>query len=392
MNAEVKESQALQYSGWRSPYVLLALMTIAMPLAFSTWYALLNNFVVERAQYTGADIGLLQSVREIPGFLAFTAVFVLLVLREQRFAILALLTLGLGVSLTGFFPSSMGLLCTTFLMSVGFHYFETLKKSLALQWLPKDQAPALLGKLLGLSSASSLVVYGFIIWQPLGYESTYLLGGGLCIVLALFMFLAYPLFPEREPQHKRLFLRRRYWLYYALVFMSGARRQIFMVFAGFMMVEKFHYDVSDIATLYLINHAINSVIAAPIGRWINRVGERTALSVEYIGLILVFISYAFVDNAELAAGLYIIDHLFFSMAIAINSYFQKIADPKDIAATSGVSFTINHIAAVVIPVSFGLLWMTSSAAVFLLGAAMALGSLMLARKIPSVPGLGNEVR
>jgi len=381
-----------QGTGWRSPYALLAIMTVAMPLAFSTWYALLNNFVVERAQFNGADIGLLQSVREIPGFLAFTAVFILLFLREQRFAILSLFTLGLGVSLTGLLPSSVGLLCTTFIMSVGFHYFETLKKSLTLQWLPKDQAPALMGKLLGIGSASSMVVYAFIIWQPFGYETTYMLGGGLCILLALFMFLAYPLFPEKEPQHKKLFLRKRYWLYYALVFMSGARRQIFMVFAGFMMVEKFHYDVSDIATLYLINHAINSVIAAPIGRWINRVGERTALSLEYIGLILVFVSYAFVNDAKLAAGLYIIDHLFFSMAIAINSYFQKIADPKDIAATSGVSFTINHIAAVVIPVSFGLLWMTSSAAVFLLGAAMALVSFILARKIPCDPSAGNEVR
>ncbi|WP_299977295.1 MFS transporter [uncultured Pseudoteredinibacter sp.] len=381
-----------QGTGWRSPYALLAIMTVAMPLAFSTWYALLNNFVVERAQFNGADIGLLQSVREIPGFLAFTVVFILLFLREQRFAILSLFTLGLGVSLTGLLPSSVGLLCTTFIMSVGFHYFETLKKSLTLQWLPKDQAPALMGKLLGIGSASSMVVYAFIIWQPFGYETTYMLGGGLCMLLALFMFLAYPLFPEKEPQHKKLFLRKRYWLYYALVFMSGARRQIFMVFAGFMMVEKFHYDVSDIATLYLINHAINSVIAAPIGRWINRVGERTALSLEYIGLILVFVSYAFVNDAKLAAGLYIIDHLFFSMAIAINSYFQKIADPKDIAATSGVSFTINHIAAVVIPVSFGLLWMTSSAAVFLLGAAMALVSLILARKIPCDPSAGNEVR
>lgn len=381
-----------QGTGWRSPYALLAIMTVAMPLAFSTWYALLNNFVVERAQFNGADIGLLQSVREIPGFLAFTAVFILLFLREQRFAILSLFTLGLGVSLTGLLPSSLGLLCTTFIMSVGFHYFETLKKSLTLQWLPKDQAPTLMGKLLGIGSASSMVVYAFIIWQPFGYETTYMLGGGLCILLALFMFLAYPLFPGKEPQHKKLFLRKRYWLYYALVFMSGARRQIFMVFAGFMMVEKFHYDVSDIATLYLINHAINSVIAAPIGRWINRVGERTALSLEYIGLILVFVSYAFVNDAKLAAGLYIIDHLFFSMAIAINSYFQKIADPKDIAATSGVSFTINHIAAVVIPVSFGLLWMTSSAAVFLLGAAMALVSFILARKIPCDPSAGNEVR
>ena len=80
-------------------------MSFAMPIAFSTWMALLNNFAIEVAQFTGREIGILQSLREIPGFLAFTAVFVLLILKEQVFAYLSLLVLGLGVALTGFFPT-----------------------------------------------------------------------------------------------------------------------------------------------------------------------------------------------------------------------------------------------------------------------------------------------
>ena len=88
--------------------------------------------------------------------------------------------------------------------------------------------------------------------------------------------------------------------------------------------------------------------------------------------------------------LYVIDHLFFAMAIAINTYFQKIAEPADIASTAGVSFTINHLAAVVIPVAFGVLWLTSPAAVFVAGAAMAAVSLVLARCIPEAPAPGNE--
>lgn len=99
---------------------------------------------------------------------------------------------------------------------------------------------------------------------------------------------------------------------------------------------------------------------------------------EYFGLIVIFISYAYVQTSWVAAVLYVADHLFFSMAIGINSYFHKIADPKNIASTAGVSFTINHVAAVVIPVLFGLLWMYSSSAVFLAGAGMAIASLGLA--------------
>ena len=186
-------------------------------------------------------------------------------------------------------------------------------------------------------------------------------------------------------------MRKRYWLYYALTFMGGARRQIFVVFAGFLMVEKFGYSVSDVAALYLINHLFNWAFAGKIGALVGRIGERRALTFEYCGLICVFTAYAFVDNALWAASLYVLDHLFFSLAIAIKTYFQKIADPADMASTAGVAFTINHIAAVVIPALFGLVWLVSPAAVFLMGAGMAVISLVLARNIPIDPRAGNEV-
>ena len=157
------------------------------------------------------------------------------------------------------------------------------------------------------------------------------------------------------------------------------------------MVEKFHFDVSDMALLFLANALLNVFLAPRIGRWIGNIGERTALIVEYIGLIIIFTAYAFVNNANLAAALYIADHLFFAMAIAIKTYFQKIADEKDIASTAGVSFTINHIAAVFLPVVFGMLWLVSPAMVFLTGALLAGCSLILSLNIPQDPAPGNEV-
>lgn len=129
-----------QSASWKTPQNFLLIISIVVPIAFSSWMALLNNFVIEKANFDGADIGLLQSVREIPGFLAFTAVFVLLFIREQKFILLSLCALTLGTALTGFFPSLFGLLLTTLLMSTGFHYFETLKQSLSLQWLSKRRS------------------------------------------------------------------------------------------------------------------------------------------------------------------------------------------------------------------------------------------------------------
>ena len=380
---------------WQTPKNLLIVMSVAMTLAFATWMALLNNFVVERAAFSGAEIGMLQSIREIPGFLAFTAVLVLLILKEQTFAYLSLALLGIGVAITGYFPSIMGLYLSTFLMSVGFHYYETIKQSLSLQWLSIDEAPAMLGRLIAVSSMASLVTYSFL-WLAegylgLSYQAIYLVGGGGCLVLTLFMWLGFPRFQSKTPQRKHLLMRKRYWLYYALTFMGGARRQIFTVFAGFLMVEKFGYSVSNIAALFIVNHLFNWAFAGRIGALVGRIGERRALTFEYCGLFCVFTAYAFVDNANWAAVLYVADHLFFSLAIAIKTYFQKIADPADMASTAGVAFTINHIAAVIIPALFGLVWLVSPMLVFLMGSVMALISLLLAQNIPLAPRAGNEV-
>ena len=177
---------------------LLLLMSVAMPVAWATWSALLNNFVVERAAFTGAEIGILQSLREVPGFLAFTAVFVLLVLREQSFAILSLAVLGLGVALTGLFPTEYGLYFTAVIMSIGFHYFETVKQSLSLQWLHKDEAPQLLGRMIAAGALTSLIVYALLWvifeWLAIDYVWVYLLAGGVCMAMAVYMRASFPVF------------------------------------------------------------------------------------------------------------------------------------------------------------------------------------------------------
>ena len=371
------------------------LMSVAMPIAFNAWSALLNNFVVERAAFTGVEIGILQSLREIPGFIAFTTVFVLLVLKEQTFAVFSLALLGAGVAITGFFPTVYGLYFTTVMMSLGFHYFEAVKQSLALQWLTREEAPQVFGKMISVAAVTSLIVYGSL-WTlleifNLDYVWNFLIAGIICTVFAVVMWAGFPHFSGGTEQHNRIILRKRYWLYYALIFFSGARRQIFMVFAAFLMVEKFGYSAAQVTLLFLVNYAFNWLFAERIGKMIGRIGERNALTIEYGGLVLVFTAYAFVENAYVAAGLYIIDHMFFALYIAMSTYFHKIADPADLASSAGVSFTINHIAAVIVPAALGLVWVVSHSAVFLIGTVFAVCSLALSQNVPDRPAPGNEV-
>jgi hypothetical protein len=280
-------------------------------------------------------------------------------------------------------------------MSTGFHFFEVVKQSLSLQWYKKADAPRALGKLISVGSITSLIVYAtlWVLLAPLGLDYTwiYLLAGSICCCLAVFMSLGFPHFEADYKQTNSLVLKKRYWLFYALQFFSGARRQIFMVFAAFLMVEKFGYSAAQVTTLFLINYVFNWLFAERIGGLIGRIGERTALTIEYIGLVIVFTAYAFVENPYVGAGLYVIDHMFFALAIAIQTYFQKIADPEDIASSAGVSFTINHIAAVIVPAALGLVWVISHSAVFLIGTGFAFCSLILSQNIPFRPVEGNEV-
>jgi predicted MFS family arabinose efflux permease len=379
-----------------TPQNLLLAMAFIMPLVFSVWMVLLNNFVIEKAAFTGIEIGILQSLREIPGFLAFTVIYVLLFIKEQRLAIVSLVVTCIGVAITGIFPSVIGLYLTTILMSVGFHYFETVNQSLTLQWIDKKNTAHFLGRMLSAKSAASLLAFSSI-WLLMekfnwSYQSTYLLFGGLALILTILLALSFSHFPPKVEQTKKLILRKRYWLFYALTFFSGARRQIFVVFAGFLMVEKFGYSVADISALFLINYVFNWLFAAKIGQLIGRFGEQRTLKFEYVGLILLFIAYGLVENATIAAALYVIDHLFFALAIAIKTYFQKIAKPEDIAASAGVSFSINHIAAVVIPALLGLLWIVNPSWVFYIGAGFASCSLVLAFLIPLAPKMNVEFR
>lgn len=369
----------------RKPEQMLLLMAFTMPFTFSVWQVMLNNYTVEIASFTGKEIGILQSVREVPGFLAFASVFLLMWFKEQTLALFFLAIMCIGVGSTGFFTGPAGLYFITFAMSVGFHYFETMNQSLTLQWIDKVSTPSFMGKVLAFTGFGSVLSYSsvwlFMTAFEMEFKTVYMIAGITGLMLVLFYVFYFPKFPEKEEQRKKMILRKQYWLYYILTFLSGARRQIFMVFAGFMMVEKFGYTVKEISLLYLFNYVFNMIFAPKIGRLIEVIGERKILLIEYIGLILIFTSYAFVTNKHLAAGLYVADHLFFAMAIAVKTYFQKIADPKDIAATAGISFTINHIAAVVIPALLGVVWLNSPKIVFLIGAAIACCSLFFSRFI-----------
>ncbi len=369
----------------RPMYRFLLLLTVSSTIGLQAWRTLFNNFAVEVAKLNGADIGVIQSVREVPGFLSLLAVYVLLLLKEQQLAALSVLILGVGVGLTGLFPTLAGLTVTTLIMSFGFHYYETMNQSLTLQYFDQGTAPVVFGRQRSAAAAANIAVglLIFLMASIVSYRNQYLLIGTGIAVAGLWGFFKNPSSKGGILQHRKMILRRKYWLFYFLTFMSGARRQIFVAFAVFLMVEHFSFGIQEITLLFVVNNLINYFLSPLIGRAIVRFGERRVLSLEYLSLIFIFSAYALTTSKLVVAALYVLDHIFFNFAIAIRTYFQKIGDPKDISPSMAVGFTINHIAAVVLPAVGGVLWMVDYRIPFAAGAVMSLISLLAAQWIPS---------
>lgn len=361
----------------------LILLTICSTGGLQCWRTLFDNFVVHGVGLDGHHMGALQSIREIPGFLALLVTYVLLVIREHRLAAFSIVLLGAGVFATGLLPSFSGLALTTLVMSFGFHYYETCCQSLTLQYFDHKTAPMVFAAQQKWAAAANILVGVaiFLIAPLLSYTAMFILFGTIIIACGAWAMTRRPEEPGMIPQKKKMVVKKQYWLYYCLTFMAGARRQIFIAFAVFLLVQKFEFSVREITLLFLLNNAVNFFINPLIGRSIVRFGERKVLSVEYTALVLIFAAYAVVDAKWLAGLLYILDHIFFGFSMGIKTYFQKISDPKDIAPSAAVGFTINHIAAVVLPVIGGFLWLVDYRIPFLAGAGFSLVSLILVQYI-----------
>lgn len=358
-------------------------MTVLCAIGMQGWRSIFNNFAVEVVDISGQEMGMIQSIREIPGFLALLAVYLLLFIKEHKLAAVSLLIMGLGVCLTGYLASFWGIVITTLIFSFGFHYYETMNQSLTLQYFSKTTTPLILAKLKSIKSISNIII-GLVVFglaYVLDYVWIFLLIGIFVCAGALWCLFQNPTNQNIEPQHKKMIIKKEYWLFYILTMLAGARRQIFVAFAVFLLVKKFAFSIFEVTGLFVINNLVVFWLMPYVGKLINKKGEKFVLSIEYVVLIFVFLTYAFTGSKIIAAIAYIIDHLVFGFSIAISSYFQKTADKKDIAPSMALGFTINHIVAVILPAIGGLLWMVDYKIPFLIGVVLSILSLICAQKM-----------
>jgi Arabinose efflux permease len=368
-------------------YVYLMVLTFAQASAFLGWNTLYTNFAVEMAHLTGEQNGIVHSVRELPGLLSIGVILLLYLMREVTLTSFSILVCGIGVIATGFFPSFEGLMLWTFILSTGFHYFEATNQSLTLQYFSVTEAPLIISRLRSITALGSFLMGGVILVLADKLDFRWLFGivGSIALCAGIWAIFQRPERAGLPKQRKGMVLRARYWLFYVLTCLSGARRQIVNVFVAFLLVQKFGFSLRDMSLLFLGSHFINWVLNPYIGHVINRFGEKRLLFLKYICVTGICVGYVFCQDTWVAAALFVFDQILFCFTISIRTFFQKIADVEDIAPSMAVGVTVNHIAAVGVPLIGGMLWMIDYRIPFWMGTGFGVLSLLAVLCIPAMP-------
>ncbi len=341
--------------------------------AFNLWHTTFNNFAVELFSVDGRQIGLIQSLREIPGFLGFTAAIISLFLSEANIAALSTVILGLGLVATGLSGSFLALILSSILMSIGFHYFYTVNSSLVLMVSEKRNVSHTVGKFRSIGSLSSIlamaVVYFFI--ESLGFRTLYFIAGGVAVVFGLYMFTQRSRARHLSTRRKIVF-RKKYWLYYILSFLEGSKKHVSSTFSIFLLVSVFHISAKNISLIFMVNSIITIYTNQLLGKVVDRMGERNTLAFYYVFLAGVYIGFGFIKDVRVVIGLFILAQVAMGLTVALNSYLYKISPTEEITGNVSMRTTIDHIAAIIVPIIGGIIWTkVGYFATFLMGTGIA---------------------
>jgi predicted MFS family arabinose efflux permease len=373
---------------WNRNFRLLSCAVFGTGAYFGIYFALFHNFIVERIGIEAHQLGSMEAIREVPGFLNALFIAIMIYFAPPILGGLSLIVMGLGMAAFSQVNDFGGILTVSFVGSIGFHAWLPLQGAMALAYSEGEEKGKWLGSLRSIESFAMLATIALCMLtvNRLEFGGLFQIGGAVAAIggVAL-MFASRQLQTERE---NRLVLRKRYWLYYMLSFLQGCRRQIFITFAVFLLVKVYHTERSTIITLVLINQVV-VLFSSPIVGWlVDKFGERIMLSASYLGLVFVFSGYALFKNVAHLYILYCIDNFLFVGGIALTTYLNKIAPKSDLKPTLAMGVTMNHIAAVTVPLIFGIAWMTFGyEVIFISGSVFALISLIFAQWLKAQPTL-----
>lgn len=370
---------------------LVAASAFFLYVGFGIYSATFFNFANDVVRIRPEQLGVLESLRETPGFAMVFVLALAMHIAEPVLGSAALMLMALGF--VGYSRTSTyaPLVFYSVVWSIGLHMWMPLQSAMTLALAEEDKKGSRLGQVgacAGFGTALGITCV-VLLGEKVSYSNWYASAAALMFVGALVCwFVKRDLSPPDKP---RLVFRRRYSLYYALTFLEGCRKQVFITFAVYVLVHKFNTPMHSVALLMLINNIVNLSIAPFVGRLIDCVGEKRVLATSYSCLIFVFIGYGLIKHSGVLYVLYCMDNLLYLSTYGLTTYLSRTADEQDIVPSLSMGVTMNHLAAVAVPVTGGLIWSSVGYTyTFLAGAGVVMASLFFALRIRDAkPLCGN---
>jgi hypothetical protein len=380
----------------RRGMLFLGIACAALGLAFSLQLGLNDNFVVGEIRITGFYKGLLEAIRESCGIFALGLLALLAGFAEPLIGAAMLLLVGIGLGAYVGVHSFFSVVVFSLLWSQGLHIWMPLPNSMMMSLAEPGKtghrlgqlgAAGALGGIGGLVAAlflTSGLEVSFLPFRlpglgiPLRYM--YLVAGGAAVVAAA-ACLGIP--RDIKTPGPRFIVRRKYALYYLLNFMEGCRKQIFLAFAGFLLVNNYAMPLGNMLCMWTLVNAANWQLAPRVGRLVDRVGERKVLTIYYASVTMVFLGYTFIKDSTVLSGLFMADGIFFTLAMGITTYVRRLAPPEEHTPTLSMGVAMNHVAAVSMPIAAAFLWKNLDYRwVFGFGAVVAALSILAVSRMP----------
>ena len=379
------------FAEWNKDFKLLAVATCGVGVFFGIQLTLFNNFIVDQFGIEPHELGTLEALREVPGLLNVLMVALLIRRSPPVMGCVMLVIMGLGLMAYGGVTNVFTLAVVSFFWSIGFHGWLPLGQSMALRFSPPGNKGKWLGQLRSVESIAWLTAIGacLLTFQTLRYQGLFFLAGAITVLGGIGLMWA-----TRQGtlvEEKGFVFKRRYGVYYALNFLQGFRKQMFITFAIFALVKVHGMPVETTMILMLINQVLVALTGPLMGQMVDNWGERKMLSASYIGLALVFFGYAVIQDRPTLYVLFCIDNLIFFGGIALTTYIYKITPEEDLKPTLSMGVTMNHIAAVIAPLVGGVAWYyLGYQVIFFSGSALAIISLIVSQKVDPEGILARE--
>lgn len=385
---QAARDELLEEAALRRDWTLFAGMTFLFMFGFTIYMGVFQNFFREVLKGEPFGLGALESMREIPGLIAALMAGALVALAESRVAVIGIFITGLGIALTGGTESYWPLVGVTVFWSVGFHLWSTVSPAITLTLAKGTEGGRHLGRMRSVGAVATIVGLG-LAWLASLLPTKppywlYFAVAGTAIMAAA--YLASRLSHRASGgKRQRLILRREYGLFYLLTFLEGCRRQIFSIFALFTLIKVYNIPLTTVLLLSLINAVLSALTSPRMGKYIDRVGERRPLTIYAVGIIAIFIGYATIPNPYWLCALFVVDNVLFTFSIGFNTYLHRIVRPGELTPCLAMGTTMNHIAAVGLPIFGAWVWMETGdyRLPFFIGAGLAVVALWATQKLPS---------